>query len=559
MPATTPKTPTLADLIVIVLASNLSALQKRDCVSAIRRGSRALGAEPGDLPINVKLLRRRLEEVSPEAIGMTRATFNNVRSLFNRALELYAPIMTSTQRAKISAGWHALLKILSQPKRLRLTALARFLSGRGVEPDQVSLADLEAFRDAIIENRLRATPEKTWDGIVWTWNKCADEIAGWPKVEIPREDRRIVYARPKRDFTDEFNADVDDYLQVLSGEVIHEDGPLKALRPVTLKNRAYQARAAASALVAAGTPIESIRSLADIARLEPIKVILNHVLSRGEGNHWAGAFNMANFLKAVAQHWVKVDEAELAKIRKIASKLSPKQKGMTDKNRHRLIPFNDAEVVRNFLNLPNRLARDVRRDGRKTIVNAVSAQRAVAVAILQAIPLRIKNLVELDLEHHIVEQNGKVYVMIEDDEVKNGRHYQMELPKEVADLMAWYCLEYRDLLIERPTSALFPGKEGRPKLPNTLGRQISQRIKEYMGLEVNPHLLRHIAAKLYLDRHPGEYGLVSRVLNHASVATTMAAYTGAETVSAGLHFQSVVAGLRGQNEAAKSSKRKGAR
>ena len=149
--------------------------------------------------------------------------------------------------------------------------------------------------------------------------------------------------------------------------------------------------------------------------------------------------------------------------------------------------------------------------------------------------------------------------MIEDDEVKNGRHYQMELPKEVADLMAWYCLEYRDLLIERPTSALFPGKEGRPKLPNTLGRQISQRIKEYMGLEVNPHLLRHIAAKLYLDRHPGEYGLVSRVLNHASVATTMAAYTGAETVSAGLHFQSVVAGLRGQNEAAKSSKRKGAR
>ena len=559
MPATTPKTPTLADLIVIVLASNRSALQKRDCVSAIRRGSRALGAEPGDLPINVKLLRRRLEEVSPEAIGMTRATFNNVRSLFNRALELYAPIMTSTQRAKISAGWHALLKILSQSKRLRLTALARFLSGRGVEPDQVSLADLEAFRDAIIENRLRANPEKTWDGISWTWNKCADEIAGWPKVTIPREDRRIVYARPKRDFTDEFNADVDDYLQVLSGEVIDEDGPLKALRPVTLKNRAYQARAAASALVAAGTPIESIRSLADIARLEPIKVILNHVLSRGEGNHRAGAFNMANFLKAVAQHWVKVDEAELAKVRKIASKLSPKQKGMTDKNRHRLIPFNDAEVVRNFLNLPNRLARDVRRDGRKTIVNAVSAQRAVAVAILQAIPLRIKNLVELDLERHIVEQNGKVYVLIEDDEVKNGRHYQMELPKEVADLMAWYCLEYRDLLIERPTSALFPGKEGRPKLPNTLGRQISQRIKEYMGLEVNPHLLRHIAAKLYLDRHPGEYGLVSRVLNHASVATTMAAYTGAETVSAGLHFQSVVAGLRGQNEAAKSSKRKGAR
>jgi integrase len=559
MPATTDMSapsPTLADLIVAVQGADLTDVQKRDRVSAIRTAARALVAEPGDLPLNIKLLRRRLEEVSPVAIGMTQARWNNVRSLFNRALELKAPIMASTQTASISPAWRDLARVLDRPSQLRLGVLLRFLSGRGVEPEQVMLTDLEGFRDEIIENRLRSTPEKTWDGIVWTWNKCSEATVGWPNVLIPREDRRTVYVRPWSDFPASLKADVDAYLKVLSGEVLDEDGPLKALRPSTLKSRAHQARAAASALVMAGAPADEIRSLADVARLEPIKVILNHVLSRGEGGHKAGAFNIANFLKAAAEHWVKVDEAELTKIRKIVSKLSPGQKGLTEKNRRRLMPFNDSEVVRNFLQVPDGLASEVRRDGRKTVVNAVNAQLAVAIAILQAVPIRIKNLASLDLGRHIFDQNGRVFVRIEADEVKNDRHYQMELPKDVADLIAWYCLTYRDLLIEAPTTALFPGENGKPKSPGTLGRQISERIEQRLGLEVNPHLFRHIAAKLYLDRHPGEYGLVSRLLNHASVSTTMAAYTGAETVSAGLHFQSVVAGLRAKEEGAKAHKRR---
>lgn len=558
MTTTTAQNPTLADLIDAVNGAELSAVQKRDRVSAIKTAAKALGAEPSDLALNVKLLRRRLEEVSPAALGMTQARWNNVRSLFSRAIELRTPVMSSAQKVSISSAWRALGATLDRSSQLRLGVLLRFLSGRGVEPDQVTLVDLEAFREAIIENRLRSTPEKTWDGIVWSWNKCASNVAGWPSLPIPREDRRTVYVLPWSDFPASLKADVDAYLKVLSGEVLDEDGPLKALRPLTLKNRAYQARAAASALVTAGTPSGDICSLADIARLEPIKTILNNVLSRGEGDHKAGAFNMANFLKATAEHWVKVDEAELTKIRKIVSKLSPGQKGLTDKNRHRLMPFNDPEIVRRFLNVPSHLASDVRRDGRKTVVSAVSAQLAVAIAILQAVPIRIKNLASLEIDKHVVEQNGRVYVLIDADEVKNNRYYQMELPKDVADLIAWYCLTYRDLLIDAPTAALFPGENHKSKSPGTLGRQISERIEQRLGLQVNPHLFRHIAAKLYLDRHPGEYGLVSRLLNHSSVATTMAAYTGAETVSAGLHFQSVVAGLRAKDEGAKTPKRKGA-
>jgi len=536
---------TLADLLTAVAGTDWSATRKRDCASAIRTAAKALGAAPGDIPLNVKLLRRRLDEVAPESLGMSRLRWNNVRALLNRAIELKAKVMPSAQQGPVSPSWQALAEPLPRSNWYRLSALLRFMSGRGVEPSDVALADLEAFRDAIIENRLRSTPEKTWDGVVWCWNRLVGEVAGWPQIVIPREDKRTVYVLPWDMFPPSLKADVYAYLKILGGEIIDEDGPLRALRPSTLANRDYQMRAAASALVAAGVAANTICTIGDLVRLEPIKLILEHVLHRGDSVHRAGAFNMANTLLAAAKHWVKVDDDDLTKIRKIAARLSPMSTGLTEKNRRRLMHFNDPDVVQRFLGLPQRLAGEVRGSTHKTVVDAVTAQLAVAIAILQAVPIRIQNLSSLDLEQHLVERGNRVYVLIPGEEVKNGRPYQLELPGEVADLIAWYCMDYRDLLAEVPTTALFPGEQGGPKKPSTLGVQITKRVQAYLGLPVNPHLFRHIAAKLYLDRRPGEYALVSRLLNHKSVATTMRAYTGTESVSAARHYQNLVQDLRG--------------
>jgi len=544
MPLPEPSNPTLADLVAAVQAADLTEIQKRDRISAIRTVAKALGAPPCELPLNVRLLRRRLEEVSPEAAGISRSRWNNVRALLNRALELKADVMASAQQTSVSAAWLELTHGLPCSNWYRLSALLRFLSARGVEPGHVVLTDLYAFRDAIVENRLRATPEKTWDGIVWCWNKLVQTVPAWPQLVIPREDKRTIYVRPWSDFPESLKTDVDAYLKVLSGSVIDEDGPLRALRPLTLKTREYQFRAAASALVVAGLSPGSVQTLSDIARFEPMKQILEHVLRRGQSEHRAGAFNLANALRAAAKYWVKVDDVELAKIGKIVSRLSPRSNGLTEKNRERLMPFNLPEIVQRFLKLPQRLADEIRGAPHKTAVDAVTAQLAVAIAILQAIPMRIANLAALDLERHIIAQGKRVYVQIPADEVKNDRPYLMELPKEVADLIAWYCLEYRDLLIGTSTKALFPGENGKPKKPVTLATQISKRVERYMGTPVNTHLFRHIAAKIYLDRHPGEYALVSRLLNHKSVATTMRAYTGAESASAARHYHSFVADLR---------------
>ncbi len=542
MPAQFPEITTLQGLLEFIQAAqDRTELQKRDEVSAIRTVAKALGAEPSSLPLNVKLLRRRLEGISHEALSTSSRRWNNVRSLFSRALQSATTIKRTRRGVRISSAWQELRQKLSRSDALRLGALCRFLSARGVAPAQVTLADLEAFRDEIINDRLRAGPEKTWDGIVWTWNKAVESMADWPRIVIPREDRRIVYVQPWSAFPASLKADVDAYLKMLSGDVVDEDAPPRALRPITLRNREYQARVAASALVAEGVPIETIQGLKDIARLDPIKTVLKHVRARGDKVHQANAFNMANFLKAAARYWVKVEDRELDKIRKITAQLSPKQKGLTTKNRNRLLPFNDPDVISRFLDIPDRIFAEVRSEPRKTMVSAVKAQIAVAIAILQAAPIRIQNLAALDLIENFSSQGGRLYLRIEGTAMKNGRDFLAEFPDHVANLIAWYCREYRPLLFSTPTDALFPGEGGRAKLPNTLGRQIDGRVRAYMGFPVNPHLFRHIAAKLYLDQRPGEYGLVSRLLNHKSVATTMAAYTGAETISAVRHYQEIIA------------------
>ena len=60
---------------------------------------------------------------------------------------------------------------------------------------------------------------------------------------------------------------------------------------------------------------------------------------------------------------------------------------------------------------------------------------------------------------------------------------------------------------------------------------------------MNPHLMRHIGGKLFLDKNPGLYGTLARVLSN-NLETVMNAYTGTEAKAAGRHFDNVISSLR---------------
>ena len=96
------------------------------------------------------------------------------------------------------------------------------------------------------------------------------------------------------------------------------------------------------------------------------------------------------------------------------------------------------------------------------------------------------------------------------------------------------------MLFEDPGDWLFPGLGGRAKKPGTLGVQIKKSIYEHTGLIVNAHLMRHIAAKIFLERHPGSIEQVRQFLVHESSETTIRHYAGFENKAALRHDDEVI-------------------
>jgi integrase len=461
-----------------------------------------------------------------------------------KALALVRPMMPGRSRQAILPEWEAFTATLPFSRTIRLVPLLRFLSARGRRPADVSRADLDAYRDAIMSDRLRKDPEKSWDRLVWVWSWCLRNVSGWPAIVVERPTKRVTYLLPWSVFPPSFKDDVDRFLLRLSGQDLSEDGPPRPARPATLEKRSYQLRVAASALVHRGHDAHAVRSIADLLSLERYQDILRFFLDRDSGRSPHQAAEMAAFLKDTAKHWVKVDEATLERMKRIASRLAIPRRGMTPKNRERLRPFDDPESVAAFLALPQRLRAEVRTGKRNPRSEAMLSQMAAAIALLQAAPIRLKNLTALDVNKNLIARGKSLYLVIAESEVKNSEPIDFELPAETRDILAWYVREHRPLLISEPTDALFPGPNGGAKSSNTLAKQIPQTVFRYTGLRINVHLFRHAAGKLFLDARPGQYEVMRRVLGHRSIATTTGLYAGAETRSAGSHFAAVIAERR---------------
>jgi integrase len=246
----------------------------------------------------------------------------------------------------------------------------------------------------------------------------------------------------------------------------------------------------------------------------------------------------------IARHWVKVDAPTLERFKRIASRLAVPRRGMTAKNRERLRPFDDPETIATFLALPQRLQREVNTAKRNPRRRAVLAQMAAAIALLQAAPIRLKNLTAIDVNKNLIARSNKLYLVVPEDEVKNREPIDFELPAETRDILAWYVREHRPFLLREPSGALFPGKSSKAKSSGALASQIVRTIFRYTGLRFNTHLFRHAAGKIFLDARPGQYEVMRRVLGHRSITTTTSLYAGAETRSAGSHFAAVIAERR---------------
>ena len=80
MTTESPSRITLDYLIILISNSDFPKAKKLDMASAVRAIGKALGTNLADIPADPGLLRRRLDMISPEAIGFSPRRWANIRS-----------------------------------------------------------------------------------------------------------------------------------------------------------------------------------------------------------------------------------------------------------------------------------------------------------------------------------------------------------------------------------------------------------------------------------------------------------------------------------------------
>jgi len=552
---TASRRPTLADVLDVVAHADIDERRRGEIRSALRTIARALNRPPDQIPADANALRRRLDEVSPIAVGLSAGRWANIRSHLRSALHLANGQLPRAKRQPMSSPWVELFQRLSKAGQIRLSRLLRYLSELDIGPASVTDEHLEQFREALQNDPLIKTPDRTWRLAMGVWNSSARQIPDWPALELHLKPRRETYSLPWTAFPSTFKADTEAFLTRMSGADLLDEKSCRPVRASTLDTRRRQLLTSASALVHRGRDPSCIQSLADVVEFGSFKEVLRFFTARRGNTSSTMIEHLARFLKSVARHWVNADATVLDKMAAVIKNLTVAHTGMTPKNRQRLSVFNDEENIYALLDLPQRLMRDARSGRYSNIRSAILAQVAVAIELLLVRPLRIGNLTGLELYRHLIRtRTGSWYVAISEDEVKNEFYLEHEVPAESIRLLERYLSDFRPLLAKPGNAALFPGHNGLgAKSKNTLAGQIKEKIQQYIGLTVNSHLFRHFAGFAHLRSNPGEYAVVAHVLGHKSLNTTKKYYTGMETAAAFRHFDKTIMDLRNRIRPSKGS------
>jgi integrase len=170
----------------------------------------------------------------------------------------------------------------------------------------------------------------------------------------------------------------------------------------------------------------------------------------------------------------------------------------------------------------------------------------VAIAILLTAPIRRHNLATIHLDSNLHRPgDGAVYLVFTPEEIKNRQAIEFELSSDVASMIDRLLATRSPRLCPPSTPRLFPRRDGSgPMHEDSLSKRIRERIRRETGLAFNPHLFRHLSAKLLLDTHPGGYETVRHLLGHSRLSSTLNVYMGLEADTATRLFADVIDAAR---------------
>lgn len=540
--------PTLAVVLTRISADpNLSPARRAAVCSAVRVACRCMGVAPAMAPANVAFASTKLKVVEPAAVGLTAKRLSTIRSDLMFALRHLGLAGPGTYLVAMSPDWDALWRQLpDQYARTSMSRIFRFCSGRGIPPTEMNDDVMGAFEDALRAETLIKDPRVTRQNACRAWNHLASTVPGWPQVRLTVPRYADQYTLPWCDFPASFRSDVEHHLARLGHiDPFDLNAPPRSLRGRTLDNYQYQLRRFGSMLVHRGHEPGKIVNVAYLVLPAHVQDGLRFLLGRHGNKPLRSAFDLATLLMNVARHWVGAPRRDVDVIARYVKNLRPSAEGMGRRNRERLAPLRDERNLARLFMLPGKIRKEIEaRDGERRD-DALLMQHAVALSILTYAPIRIGTLSILRMDRHLrwssPRMGGELVIDFDGEETKNGQSHSFPLPPDCASLVRLYLAKYHPRLAVGENPYLFTSDlPGRPKRADTLGKQLTRLVRRSLGLEVNPHLYRHLVHLVVLNRFPGAYAMISRILGHKSLETAIRNYAGEDMAIALRAYQGLV-------------------
>ena len=546
-----PAGPTLADVLGrLAGVDGVSDQARHNMASAIRTFSRIIDRPPAFIPIAAPALRHMMDTATPGAHNISASRWRNVKSDVRRAIKVSGLASTEIETdAPLTDAWESTAQLAPDAtNRSMIRRLGRYCSAHQITPTQVDDQLIQEYLNYLDANQRSRTPARSVSDLIRAWNRhvAPDPSSDCLPLTAPNPGRK--YAFDWAELPAALHADAQNY----HAASLHPDpldaGVRPAVRATTIYQRDRMLRRLATAAVLNDVDRDVLQSLAHLVHPDRLKPALRFLLDRNGGEPNKQLADMLGLVLGIARHWARLPSTEINQIRLWEQRFRRKQRGLTDKNRERLRQFADAKVLHTFMSLPDKIIDKAQRAPLHTRT-ARKAQTALAISLLQIAPIRIGNLVKLDRHKHFkwtrFAGERTLHLVIPAAEVKNDVDLEYPIPAGVATQLEQYMTTYQPLLDNgRPSSLLFPGRKDGPKRDTALRRQIVDAIRNEAGLAVNPHLFRHLAALLFLEKHPGHYEEVRRLLGHKDINTTIQSYAGLETIGAARRYDDIILNLR---------------
>ena len=537
-----------ADAIAIIAAANeLPEHTRRHWPTSLRKIAQALDKPLEVIPARYSAVRADLIHLHHVPAGLTAKTLANHKSNVKSALLYLAREKGIPQYgAPLNPEWQRLMaQIADSLLRSRLSSFVRFCSANAITSTAVDETVVDRFMD--YRTRCGKPADDAFRRLLArAWNENVGKISGWPARRLIEPPVKTDIEIKWEEFPEGLRTDVAQYLQGLTRIRKSRSGQrVRPLKASTIRTRRAELQAAARMALKVGVPIDKLTSLAVLMSPEVAEKVLDAYWQKNGEEPKLFTIDLAARFLAIAKETKCLGDADCERLDEIRGSFEHHRKeGLTEKNvaflRHVLTPGVWGRVVK----LPFALMADARRQKHAPVRAAVTAQMAVAIAILSVAPVRLANLTAIRLGTNLTKPGGpgkNYWLAFPDYDVKNRVRLEYPLEEYLTELIDEYVHDFRPALLRGSNEDwLFPGQRKGAKGKISFSGQITERVHKATGVQMTVHQFRHAAGAIILKKRPGEYELVRQLLGHKNVQTTINAYIGLDSIHASEIYNKII-------------------